>query len=235
MTNKILLCIFLSALSLKAQAPTVSNVTFDGVSHSVVRVVFSASAKFYWLRARYIAAPGTCTGGTGGTIQGTSYNASNNVSLHQGAGNTIVVGGLASNTTYQICPEISADFVNWSTGAGGTVTTLGQPTAHPTLPTPPLTFDTTYPDTSGYANVNVAADCSDFIPQLNSAIANQMTTGTVINLPAGQTCTNGPYNVTQRSPDVTIFASSAVNTSQNSITSPNHGFSEGNGIIFGTT
>lgn len=235
MTNKLLICFSLMVLSLRAQAPTVSNVTFDGVSHSVVRVVFTASAKFYWLRARFIATPSTCTGGTGGIVQGNSYNASNNVSLHQGVGNTVVVGGLAPNTSYQICPEISSDFVNWSSGAGGTVTTLPVPATHPTLPTPPLTFNSNYPDTTGYANITIAGDCHDFIPQLNSAIANQMANGAVINLPAGQTCTNGPYNVTQRSPDVTVFGSSAVNTSQNSISSPGHGFSEGNGVIFGTT
>lgn len=56
-----------------AQALTVSNITFDGISHSVVRATFAASGQYYWLRTRYIQSPGTCTGGTGGDVQGSSY------------------------------------------------------------------------------------------------------------------------------------------------------------------
>lgn len=234
MTKKLVLSFFLALLSLQAQAPTISNITFDGLSHSVVRVKFTASAKFVWLRVRYTVSPATCTSGSGGSVQGNSYSSSNNASLHQGDGNTVVLGGLSPNTTYQVCPEISTDFNNWSSGVGATFTTLRLPSIHPALPVAPKTFDTSYPDTTGYANVTIADDCGDFLNQFNNAISIQMTTGTILNLPAGKTCKNGPYIVTQISPDVVRFDSSAVNTSQNTITVPNHGFSEGNGIIFGS-
>lgn len=232
--RQVLLALLLTGLSLQAQVPTVSNVTYDGLSHSVVRLKFAASAKFYWLRIRFTVSPATCTAGTGGLVQGTNFSNTVNGSLHQGDGNTVVLAGLDANTTYQACPEISLDGQNFSTGAGVTFTTQPLPAIHPALPIPPKTFDTSYPDTTGYSIVNTADDCSDFMAILNGAVANQMTTGTVINLPAGKTCTNAPYSVTQRAPDVTVFPSSSVDTTQNTIAVANHGFNEGDGIIFGS-
>ena len=223
-----------ATISAYAQAPTVSNITFDGISHSIVRATFSASAQFYWVRTRYIQSPGTCASGTGGSVQGSAYSNYNYGALHPGGGNSVLLGGLAPNTTYQVCPEISADSANWSSGAGATVTTLPAPANHPALPIPPTTFTTDYPDTSHYTTVTVASDCSDFMSNLTTAIQNQMSTGTVLQIPVGTVCT-GPYNVYQRAPDVTVFPSSAVNTSANSINVNGHGFSEGQGIIFGTS
>ena len=217
-----------------SQTPSVSNITFDGISHSVVRVNFTASSQFFWERTRYVQSPSTCTGGTGGAVQGSAYSNYNHGALHSGAGNTIVLGGLSPNTTYQICPEISADFVNWSSGAGATVTTLAAPSDHPAKPISPATFNTDYPDTTGYTVVTVASDCSDFMAKMTTAIQNQLTNGTVIQIPAGTVCT-GPYNVYQRAPDAVVLPSSAVNTSTNTINVNSHGFSEGQGIIFGTS
>ncbi len=216
------------------QAPTVSNIAFDGVSHSAVRATFSASANFYWLRTRYIASPGTCTDGVSGTLQGSSYSNFGIGSLHQGDGNKVVIGGLSPDTTYQVCPEISADFSQWSSGVGATVKTAPMPGIHPMLPNPPVTFNTDYPSTVGYNNVTVSSDCNNLLPSIESAIQNQLTTGTVINIPAGTVCT-GPYNLSRRAPDAVTFAASAVNTSANTINSSNHGFTEGQGIVFGTS
>ncbi len=234
MPTRILLAVLLLSFSLQAQVPTVSNVSYDGLSHSVVRLIFTASAKFYWLRIRFTASPATCTSGTDGSVQGTNFSTTVNGSLHQGDGNTVVLGGLNPGTTYQACPEISIDAQNWSSGAGVTFTTASLPAVHPAVPVAPALFDTNNPDTTGYANVVVADDCSNFMSSFNAAITVQMTTGTVINLPAGKTCTNGPFSVSQIAPDVTGYPSSAVNTTQNTITVANHGFSEGDGIIFGT-
>lgn len=230
----ILILALLAASSLYGQAPTVSNIYFDGITHSAVRANYSASRAFYWLRTRYIQSPGTCTGGTGGSVQGSSYSNFNARALRAGPGNTLVLAGLAPATTYQVCPEISDDFVNWSTGAGSVVTTAALPAEHPAKPIPPATFNTNYPSTVGYSNVTVASDCSNFPSLLGSAVQNQMNTGTVITIPAGTVCT-GPYSLSQRSPDVIVFSSSAVNSSTNSINSNNHGFAEGQGIIFGSS
>jgi hypothetical protein len=60
------------------------------------------------------------------------------------------IHGLSANTAYQICPEVTADGANWSTGAGATVTTEVLPAVHPALPKPVQRFDTNYPNTTGY-------------------------------------------------------------------------------------
>lgn len=217
-----------------SQAPTVSNITFDGVGHSVVRASFAASAQFYWLRTRYVAAPGSCTDGASGSVQGSAYNNFNFGALHAGSGNTVVVGGLSPNTTYQICPEVSADFSHWSSGSGATVTTLPLPAEHPARPISPTAFNTNYPVTAGYDNVTVASDCSNLMSLLNAAIDNQMNKGTVINVPAGAVC-SGPFNITRRPGDLTYFGSNAVDTSADSLSVTNHGLTEGQGLIFGTS
>src|SRR6476620_10279916 len=94
----------LVVLSAAAQTPTVTITGTDGLSHSVVRVKFNVSTSYSGLRVRYIAAPGTCTGGTGGSVQSISNGLGRFTS-----GMTQVVGGLTPNTTYQICPEVTSD------------------------------------------------------------------------------------------------------------------------------
>lgn len=230
----LLLLSTLLPLTSAAQAPTVSNVTFDGIGHSVVRVRFSASAQFYYLRTRYVASPGTCTAGSGGQVQGSGYSLLNHDALHAGDGNTIVVGGLTQNTTYQICPEISTDFSSWSTGAGATVTTLARPAQHPALPIAPSTFNTDYPSTSGYDVVSIGTNCFGFTDALDNAVANQTTKGTIINIAPGAVCT-GPFNLYRKPPDLVHFAPGNINSVNNTISVASHGFAEGAGIIFGTS
>ena len=235
MRFKYLALTLLTSLGALGQAPVVSNIKFDGVGHSAVRVTFSASGSFYWLRTRYIALPGSCTDGVSGLVQGSSYSNFGSGSLHSGDGNKIVVGGLAPNTTYQVCPEISADFSQWSSGVGATVTTAVLPSQqHPALPAPPNTFNTDYPSTVGYNTVTVSSDCSDLMPLIDSAVENQLSNGTVINIPAGTVCT-GTYNVSRRAPDAVTFSPSAVSPSGNTINVNNHSFSEGQGIVFGVS
>src|SRR5215471_17218802 len=94
----------LSVLSALAQAPTVTITGTDGLSHSVVRVKFNVSTTYSAMRMRYVAAPGTCTGGSGGSVQTVGGTLARFTS-----GMTNVVAGLTPNTTYQICPEVTSD------------------------------------------------------------------------------------------------------------------------------
>lgn len=194
-----------------AQAPTVTLTGTDGLSHSVVRLGFDASASFNYARVRYAVSPAVCTTGTGGSLQpfekgGTYYT-----------GVKIIVAGLTPATTYNLCPEISADGVTWSSGVGVTITTLPLPAVHPALPIPPATFDTSYPDTSSYASYTVASDCSDIGTAYTAALARQATQGTVISIPAGTVCNYGNYQFAGKPPDVQTWLPANVNVTANTI------------------
>lgn len=224
-----LLFLVLGVSSAFAQVPTVSVSGIDGLSHSVVRLTYNVSSAFGNARTRYIASPGTCTGGTGGTVQQMSPAG------YFLTGMRVVVSGLAPNTSYQICPEVTADGTNWSSGVGVAVRTQPLPAIHPAPPNAPVTFNTSMPNLSGYATVTVAADCSDFQADLNTAILNQLTSGTIINIPAGTVCSAGaPYSVSVNSPDRIPFAPSSVTLSNSSITWPSHGLTEGQTVVFGS-
>ena len=123
------LVFLLAALPALAQAPTVTITGTDGLSHSVVRVKFNVSVSYSALRMRYIASPGACAAGSGGSVQTVASSQARYTS-----GMADVVGGLTPNTTYQICPEVTADGVNWSSSVGVTLTTLPLPAVHPLLP-----------------------------------------------------------------------------------------------------
>ncbi|HEY3457547.1 MAG TPA: hypothetical protein VGK64_23400 [Bryobacteraceae bacterium] len=218
----------LGVFSAAAQTPTVTITGTDGLSHSVVRVKFNVSSNYSALRTRYIAAPGSCTSGTGGTVQTSTSNLARFTS-----GMANVIGGLTPNTTYQICPEVTTDGVNWSTGAGVTVTTLPLPAVHPALPIAPATFNTNYPDTTGYNTVTVASDCSDLQSRIDGALAVQATTGTIIQIPAGTVCSQPNIQFARPAADIVQFQPSAINTSTGAININNHGLTEGQMVTFG--
>ena len=163
-------------------------------------------------------APGTCTDGKSGFIQGFD------------ADGTGLFSGLKAGTTYQACVEVSPDNEHWSRGSGISVTTEPKPAVHPARSLPPVTFNTDYPDTTGYRVVNVARDCHDLTEAMHGAVAAQMDTGTVINIPAGSVCT-GQFLITRRSPDVVIFHAGSVNLPNSTITT-DQVYGENQGLIF---
>ncbi|MGA8029468.1 MAG: DUF4082 domain-containing protein [Bryobacteraceae bacterium] len=221
--------LFLALFACSSFAQTVSITGTDGLSHSVVRVSFNVSAAYASMRTRYAASPATCTGGTGGSVQQWSGG------IKPLSGMRVVVGGLAPNTTYQICPEVTADGTHWSSGAGVTVTTLPLPAVHPAPPIPPVTFNTSMPNVSGYSTVTVASDCHDFQADLNAAVGNQLTNGTIISIPAGTVCSSGAtYSIGANSPDTYVFGAAQVNTSNSTISWSSHGLSEGATVVFST-
>lgn len=213
---------------LPALAQTVTITGTDGLSHSVVRVKFNVSSSYSALRMRYTASPGSCRTGTGGSVQTVSSTQARFTS-----GMTDVVGGLTPNTTYEICPEVTSDGVNWSSNVGVTVTTLPLPAVHPALPIAPATFNTDYPDTTGYTTVTVAGDCSDLQSRINTALSVQATTGTIIQIPAGTVCSQPNLQFAQVAADVVRFQPSAVNTSTGAININSHGLTEGQTITLG--
>jgi hypothetical protein len=77
-----------------AQTPTVSNIHFDGLGDSSVRVLFDISGSFNAFRIRY--GTSNTASGSGGTVQvnGTSSGTYRRIDM---AGN---VSGLAPGTTY---------------------------------------------------------------------------------------------------------------------------------------
>ena len=122
---------------MSAFGQTVSNITFDGIGDSSVRVIFNVSASFNAMRVRY--GTSTCTSGAGGTVQinGTSP------ASYMLFGMTTDLSGLAPSTLYHVCPEVSGNGGStWSTGADATFTTAARTQ---TFPLAPLAVSTTFP------------------------------------------------------------------------------------------
>ncbi|HMF77565.1 MAG TPA: hypothetical protein VK604_18045 [Bryobacteraceae bacterium] len=219
----------LFAASALAQAPTPVGVQFQHISHSSVAVVFGASSAPGYVRLRYGLS--SCAGGSGQNLQVGTISVGN---LYT-AGNSMNLAGLAPNTLYHVCVELSNNNATWSSGSDATFTTAPLPAEHPAKPVPPMTFDTSYPDTAGFATYTLASDCSDIGTAYTAAVARQLSQGTVINIPPGTLCNTGPYFFGILPPDVFTFLPSAVNTGNGQITIPSHGLSEGDLIHFAHT
>jgi hypothetical protein len=245
-----LILFLLASFSLFGQA-SVSNITFFDGSHSSVGISFTVSTTAVnAIRMHYIpTAQGSCTSGNSGAYQYlymSFYMNGNNpddyIKLYS-PNIEMNVSGLSPDTQYQFCPEVSTDGGNtWSSGVGATWTTLKLPSVHPALPIAPSTFDTTYPDTTqgtcwstgqpGYCTVveSVSGNtCPDLANDLNTAVSHQNASGTVIEIPAGSTCL-GQIAINNYPPDVIQFDGTKI--VNNTINLPNHGFSEGQGVIF---
>lgn len=234
------LLLFFIAAGAFAQNPSVTNVSMSSVSHSITRLLTYYTGSPKYLRMRWIQAPGSCTGaltGSGNYVQPSGWNTEGNVLPTNPIGQS--VGGLLPNTTYNICPELSSDGSNWFGGVSISVTTLPLPNPHPALPIPPTTFDTSYPNTTGYTTYTMNSNCLDassgntLLQDLQTAISNQKIHGTLINIPAGTVCTTQLYPE-QQAPDAISFPTSAVNPSTGTFSINNHGFTEGQGLKFGT-
>ncbi len=245
MTKRLVFLCLLARLA-QTQTAAVTSVTYDSLSHSVVRIDFQTSGRFTQGHIRYIditAKPGgVCTDGASGVVQPNSYNppAGPTYGSYQ-----MVVGGLNPGHTYSFCPEIS-NTNNGVYSRGGpflTVTMPALPTAHPALPIPPATFPTGYPsDMGSYQTLTMGKDCANLVACLGKAINKQLSNGTVISLPAGVPASSiggiGPFGgegVFPVAPDVVNFSSSDVSTSANTIRSKAHGFTEGSQAVFGVS
>lgn len=221
MVKRLLLILAATAGGMLAQ--TVTGVTFKEVTHSAARIDIAWTGTVTQLRLRYIAAPGTCIGGTGGTVTGRVTVASSED-----------IGGLKASTVYNLCPEVSSNGTTWSTGFSTSFTTLAAPATHPALPIAPATFDTSYPDTTGFTTLTLSPDCSDWDAKVNNtAIPDQRNHGYIITVPHAAVC-KGLFNITARAADMATFLPSQVDATANTITLSSHGLNEGDRIVFGT-
>lgn len=197
--------------------PTVSNINFDAIGDSTVRIYFDVSATFTNLRVRF--GTSDCAGGAG-TVQDSDLYVPEAVLIEM----TRTLGGLAPSTLYYVCPEVSNDSGStYSSGVSSSFMTLARGT---TTPTAPEAVPTTYPAQTG-STLTVSANCSDFGTHLTNAVP-----GDTIQLPANiSTCTS-TYTTPLASAAMS-FTSSDITTSTSSITiSGGHGFVENQEIQF---
>jgi hypothetical protein len=235
---------FFFALSLWGQA-TVSHITFVNGSHSSVTVRFDVSMPISAARVRYLpTAKGSCKSGLRGAVQNNTMGPTPVT-----AGISLDVTGLAPATEYEFCPEVSTDGgKTWSHGVGTDWTTLALPPIHPALPIHPATFDTNYPDVTqgicwntkkpGYCIVVEPTPCNAarLAADISHALQYQHTSGTIIEIPAGQVC-SGQLAWDQLAADAIGFNQSKVNANAITLDKPlsSYGLQEGSGLIFDST
>jgi hypothetical protein len=206
------------AASMRGQ-PVVTSVVIDAIGHSTARVTATSSvAPVGGQRIRY-GLTTSYEGGSGGGLNNQGYSFCNHdPNFCPGIFQIYdTLSGLLPNTLYHVQMQASTDGVNWGSSADASFTTLPLPTPSPAYPNPPETFDTSYPDTSGYTTVT-AANCSDLNTKLATAVNNRGS-GWVITLAPGlfdttsETCMQPPID-----PGAMPFAPANVNTSTNQIT-----------------
>src|SRR3954451_9211713 len=140
MMKSLILLVIAGALSAFAQNPVVNSATYSDLSHSSMLVHMQISSGWQNVRIRYITtSQGSCTSGTGGTVQPSGYPGYGG-STYRPLNFQIILSGLTANTEYQVCPEVAnigASYDGsgpWSSGMGFVVRTLPLPTVHPALP-----------------------------------------------------------------------------------------------------
>lgn len=214
-------------------APTTSNVSFKYLTYSAVTIKFD-STTYNNVRFGINATGNSCAGGgagAGGYFQ-------QNVPGSQTVNEELIVGGLIPSTGYHICVQTSNDGGStWSTGGEVTPTTLATPPLTPVPPRAPRTFNTNYPNTTGYTVLNVPTDCT-----INTCIATaqtgQCTNGYIIRNADGSSITNTNIEWNQDSCDIGAnrkFHPADVNLSTDQITVTGHGFIEGQEVQIGGT
>lgn len=234
------LLFFVSSLALAAPVVNQSTIRFDNVGHASLHVTYQlTSGSPIEGRIRYAVSPATCTGGTGGAVFN-NYRPNGEdsywtIAAFSNDWYSMPLHGLNPSTTYQVCPEVTADGSTWSTGAGATVTTDSLPAVHPALPKAVQRFNTDYPDTTGYTTVPISSgdDCTALKNALTTAIGIQNTTGTIISVTAGSACA-GRLPVKAIPPDVVALDPSAFNTTTHIITT-SQAVTEGQALAFTAT
>src|SRR3954467_14811851 len=98
MDKRILPLFAISALAAFAQNPTVTSVSYSDLSHSSMLVHMQISSGWQNVRIRYIpTAQGSCTSGTGGTVQPSPYPGYGG-SSYRPLNFQIILSGLTANT-----------------------------------------------------------------------------------------------------------------------------------------
>src|SRR3954468_68735 len=237
-------------------AITVSNPYVSDVSHGTTLVHFTVANNtpngdgtlFNFARICYATASGGCVSGTGRKYMPTSYPNNTNVETRKDTTWRIILTGLSASTAFEICPELSMDKTTW-VRACTTLTTPGRPAEHPvraelprgTIPTAPTDYTGFHAGAStGGAVVTTTpyaiTACSALQSDINAAVDNQTSFGTIITLAAGQAnkC-SGRFYPTKNPQDIRVFGSGNVSTVTNKITIASHNRREGDAVQFSST
>lgn len=215
-----------------AQNPVVNSATYSDLSHSSMLVHMQISSAWQNVRIRYIpTSQGSCTSGSGGTVQPSGYPGYGGATWRPQSFQ-IILSGLTADTEYQICPEVAnigASYDGsgaWSSGTGFTVRTLPLPAVHPALPVPAVEYKPILPDMTNYHVVTLDSACyvasggpvGQYLGDAVGDAANhQAEYGTHIIAPHGANCTQ-LAQVNTDSENVTHFDPSQVNLADSSIT-----------------
>lgn len=172
--------IFVSYQTVFAVAPTITNVTVNGITKSAGRIVTSWNTQPSTMKILY----GTSTS-YGEYVNVGNPSQDNLLNWHW------YITGIAPSTTIHFCPQGFDSSGNASVCDGVsnnyTFTTLSDSTPGPDEPiAPQVTVDTTPPTQTGNT-LNVLADCSNFQSQINAS-----SPGDTILIPKGTVCT-GKY------------------------------------------
>lgn len=232
---KRLAILFLGLISAAAGAPTVSNVTFDYVSHSVALITFDVSSNYDTWRLYYSVAPDPCET-SGKFIAAVSDHAGGPDGIEDLlSGMTVYFTGQQAGVSYNVCPVVTDDGgVTWSTPSDLLVPLAPLPTVHPAPPNPPFSMDVSMPNLTGATVVH--SSCSTLNSDINTAgTSDRINNLWVIDLPAGTVCPpgslggfNNQIQFPQRPNDLIWFHAANIHaTSPGTIDFPTATFTEG--------
>jgi hypothetical protein len=237
-------------------ALTVSNVYLTHTSHGSTLVNFAVAndapqgdgTLWNYARICYATASGGCVSGTGRKYMPTGYPNDASIPMRKEANFRIILTGLPASTVLEICPELSMDKTTWVRSCTN-LTTPGRPATHPvlaelprgTIPTAPVDYTGFHAGAStGGAVVTTTpypvTTCANLQADINTAVDNQTSFGTIITLAAGQAnkCANRFYP-TKNPPDIRGFGAGNISTVTNLISIANHGLTEGHAVQFSST
>lgn len=182
---------------LHAAQPNISNIGYDYLTHSSVRIKWDTDIRAYF-QVKF--------GVTRGTYPYASHSGG------PGTAASLAIGGLKPGTTYffraMARPNKDDDTDICDTNFCGSVelmvTTPPEPAIHPELPSPPAErYSPAHPDTSGYTVISLQVgpngDCVGASDGASlQTILNNASYGTVIEFPQGATCKVFPTNQTSK-------------------------------------
>ncbi len=182
-------------LSQQSAALSISNVSYDYLAHSSIRIKWDTSAPGYF-QVKY-----------GVTSQNYLYATVSNGPATQ---MSVAIGALKPSTTYYFRaasrPNRDDDIgICQDDTCGSTelvVTTPPEPAIHPELPVAPTNpYNPVHPDTTGYTTVSLkvgpSGECVSATDNSSlQTVLNTVNYGTIIEFPQGATCKVPPQNST---------------------------------------
>jgi len=192
-------------VSINAAPPVITNVRYTALTHSSIRWQYQISSTTAFPQVKYGVTSGVYPYQTASYGMTASWGGlPNNDGLA-----SFAIGGLAPNTTYYFRvtarPNADNDTDICQSDACGSVeqvvTTPPEPTVSPAMPEPPVAYQPTLPDTTGYAVVpmvvsgNGTCVAGSSVSAANvvagdsmGAIIGKIGYGTILEFPQGAEC-----------------------------------------------